>query len=119
MILADSSVWQAWLPKSRVPDPAFTEAVRERRIVCHPWILGELLLGGVSPLVAARIRTLDFLPVVPEEAVYTFIHQYRPQGVGWVDVNLLLSCIEAGAMLWTKDRDLHTAAERHGRAFPG
>lgn len=119
MILADSTVWQAWFPKSRVPDPLFTDAVRERRIVCHPWILGELLLGGISPIAASRIQTLDFLPVVADETIYTFIRQYRPKGIGWVDVNLLVACIEAGVPLWTKDEDLHANAERYGRAFPG
>lgn len=117
MILADTTVWQAWLPRSRVPDPVFTDAIRDQNIVCHPWILGELLLGGVAPAVAERIQTMDFLPLVPEESVYTFIRQYRPQGVGWVDVNLLVACIQADVLLWTKDRDLHANARKHGRAY--
>lgn len=98
-------------------DPLFVQHLTAERIVMHPWVYGELILGGIAPLVASRIQTLEFLPAAPESEVYTFVRRYRPQGIGWVDVNLLVSCIEAGVPLWTKDRDLHANAVRHGRGF--
>ena len=40
------------------------------------------------------------------------------QGIGWVDVNLLVSCLDGGVLLWTNDRELRANARLHGRAFP-
>lgn len=114
MILADTSVWTRYLVRAKQRDERFASFVAEREIVCHPWVFGELLLAGISPLVAREIENLDFLPVVAHAEVVTFVRQVHPRGVGWVDVHILLSAIQSGAYLWTFDEGLATQAERFG-----
>ena len=67
---------------------------------------------------ALDLRTLDFLPVVSDEEIYSFIRRYRPQGIGWVDAGLLVSCLQVGASLWTNDLALRALAATHGRSPP-
>lgn len=114
MILADSTVWNAYLTKRGVPDLDFARLVGEGEIVCHPWILGELLLGGLRPTIARELRRLEFLPVARHDEVIGFVERHHPQGVGWVDVNLLVSSLGAGARLWTLDGGLRANALKHG-----
>lgn len=115
MILADTNAWNRYALSRRQPDPDFARLVADGEIVCHPWIFGELVLGGISDLAARNIAQLDFIPVATHEETMTFIRRYRPRGIGWVDVNLLLSAIQAGADLLTLDTALSENAELHGR----
>lgn len=118
MILADTTIWSSSLPKSRTKNERLAALIIRGEIVCHPWVFGELILAGVTPTVATDLLTLEFLPVPREDQVYRFIRQYHPHGIGWVDVNLLVSCLEAGVQLWTNDRALRANAEIHGRSAP-
>lgn len=99
-----------------MPDLAFGRLVQDGDIVCHPWILGELVLGGLSASRTKLLRALDFLPVTTHEETLLFVRHYRPRGIGWVDVNLLLSAIHAGASVLTLDGGLLANATIHGRA---
>jgi hypothetical protein len=117
VILADSTIWCAYLPKSRTPNRRFSQFITERKVLCHPWVYGELLLAGISEAVAAEMKNLDFLDVAPDDEAVEFIERYHPQGVGWVDVNLLVACLKADVMLWTDDRGLRTNAVLHRRAL--
>lgn len=118
-ILADTSVWWVHVVRAKPPDPLFAGHLLNERIVAHPWVYGELLLAGLAPSIGRDLLALEIVPVAPQADVERFIRQYRPQGIGWVDVNLLVSCIEADAVLWTRDRDLAANAAQHGRAFTG
>lgn len=115
-VLADTSVWWSHVARSSANNDAFARRMNADLIVCHPWIHGELLLGGLSPTIARDLLALDFLPVAPQPDVERFIRHYRPQGIGWVDVNLLVSCLNEGTTLWTHDKHLRASAEVHGRS---
>ncbi len=114
MILADTTIWSSRLRKSQSRDGRFANLIARREIACHPWIFGELLLGGIAPAIAADLLTLDFLPVAPQDDVLRFIRQYHPPAIGWVDVNLVVSCLNANVALWTEDKALRAIAETHG-----
>ncbi len=51
--------------------------------------------------------------------VMAFIRRYRPTGIGWVDVNLLVSALDADATILTFDGELRRNAGLHGRIAPG
>jgi hypothetical protein len=77
----------------------------------HPWILGELVLGGLgrrAASITADLRTLPAAPVVPERDVLELIdhHSLAGTGIGWVDAQLLASARLGGADLWTHDAGL-------------
>lgn len=116
MILADTNAWSSYALSRRQPDPDFARLVADGEIVCHPWVFGELTLGGISALATRNISQLDFIPVATHEETLRFIRRYRPQGIGWVDVNLLVSAIQAGVDLLTLDTALSENAALHGRA---
>lgn len=116
MILADTDAWLRYAIKLREPDPAFARLVAEGDIVCHPWIVAELSLGGVRPRTLAALTDLRSLTLAPYPDVMSFIRRYQPKGIGWVDANLLVSALEAGADILTHDDGLRRNAELHGRA---
>ena len=118
-ILADTSIWWTHFVRSKTPDPVFSRALADGEVVLHPWVYGELLLAGITPRIANDLLTLDFLAVSPHINVVRFVEQYHPRGIGWVDVNLLVACLDNNTVLWTLVRDLLGNAERHGRAFAG
>ena len=88
----------------------------EGTVLTHPWILGELVLGGLSSREEHLLDRLPSAPVVPHDEVMAFVRVRRlmRRGIGWVDVNLLASALTASAVLWTLDRDLSAAAEELG-----
>lgn len=116
MILADTNAWSRYALSRRLPDADFARLLTDGEIVCHPWVFGELVLGGISERTTRLIAQLDFLPVASHEETMTFIRRHRPQGIGWVDVNLLVSAIQSGADLLTLDAALADNAALHGRA---
>lgn len=116
MILADVNAWARFVIRARTPDADFARLVEDGEIVVHPWIVGEMALGGARPDILQAVMKLDQLPVAPYAEVMAFIRRYRPVGIGWVDVNLLVSALDAGADLLTFDNELHRNAELHGRA---
>lgn len=103
--------------RSKPADPTFVQCLLDERIVTHPWVHGELLLAGLSASTSRDLLALAPLSVASQADVERFIRRYHPQGIGWVDVNLLVSCLDAGVLLWTNDRDLCTNARLHGRTF--
>lgn len=117
-VLADTSVWVSEYFRKKPADPAFAELLKRGELVLHPWVYGELLLAGMSPTLARDLLSRTFLSVAPPADVFRFVGQYHPKGVGWVDVNLLVSCLESGALLWTHDKALHAHASSHGRVRP-
>ena len=105
MILADTSIWVAHL---RQPGghPELIAALEEGTVSTHPFVEGELLLGGgpVDELLGGVAR----LPVEPHREVLGWIRQLaRPvQGIGWVDAHLVYSALVHQQRLMTLDRRL-------------
>jgi hypothetical protein len=85
----------------------------------HPWVLGELVLGGLVPRrksVIADLKRLPLSPLVPDEEVLELIlaRQFSGRGIGWVDVHLLASALVAGSGLWPFDGSLGAVARDLG-----
>lgn len=122
MILVDTSVW---IDHLRVGEPALSQLLERSLVLSHPWVVGEVALGGVPPAHAA-MRLMTRLPQATvathsEIMVALDAHSLTGSGIGYVDVQLIASTLlTEGSKLWTKDRRLAGVAVRLGCGYePG
>jgi len=116
MILADTSIWIAHLRNER---GELALRLERGQILAHPFVLGELMLGGLgrrSP-VPHLLRNLPQAVCASHDEVLSLIGRANlsGRGVGWVDAHLLAACrLTPDARLWTLDRKLHDLAHELG-----
>jgi len=121
VILVDTSVWIEYLRKD---DRAggLAELLELDLVLLHPWVLGELVLGGLGSQRSAimDLRHLPAAPVVSDGEVLDLILERRltGRGIGWVDTNLLASALVAAGDLWTLDTRLARTARDLGVSCP-
>jgi predicted nucleic acid-binding protein len=120
VILVDTSVWVEYF---RGTDRAkgLDDLLDEGELLLHPWVLGELALGGLGKSQDAVIADLRRLPEaihVAGDEVLELIRARRLSGkaIGWVDVQLLASALVSGSELWTFDGGLARVARDLGIA---
>jgi len=111
VILVDTSVWVDHLRRG---NDALAALLHEERVLCHPFVVGELACGRLH----RRAELLDLLgrlpaaPLVSHGETLAFVEGRRlmGRGLGWVDVHLLASASLARRPLWTLDRSLAATA---------
>ena len=120
MILVDTSVWVHHLQQG---DVALAKLLTDGRVLCHPFVCGELALGHLKQreLILDALQNLPQAQVASAEETLTFISAHTLHGIGigigYVDVHLLASTrLTPGVTLWTLDKRLAAAAERLGVA---
>jgi predicted nucleic acid-binding protein len=106
MILVDTS---AWIQHLRRSDAALVTFLREQRVRACDVVIGELLLGSGLPAGFARdLRALPRLPSPTAAETCTFVERhsrtFAGAGVGWADIQILLTAAKAGARLHTSDK---------------
>jgi predicted nucleic acid-binding protein len=117
VILVDTSVWVEHLRRG---SPRLAAILANRGALQHPFVTGELALGGL-PLrerMLAHLADLPAAPIVDHAIVLRLLeveHLYG-RGLGWVDVHLLASSLHSRCGLWTNDRSLARTAHRLGIA---
>ena len=119
MIVVDANIW---IDHLRMADATLSRLIQRRRIVIHPYTIGEIALGSL----ANRDQVLEGLALIPAAPVTEsyempeFIkhHGLFGTGIGYVDSHLLASAmlLENGK-LWTRDKRLHALADRLELAF--
>lgn len=113
MILADTSVW---IDHFRRGNPTLGALLAKGRIVCHPFIVGELALANLRNRaeILTHLKRLPQLLVASHDEVLAFVERRRLSGlgIGWVDVHLLAAVLLAGARLWALDARLARVARR-------
>lgn len=118
MILVDSSVWIGHLRKS---DVRLQEVLNSKRVLTHPFIIGELALGHLRPrnTVLSLLQNLPSSIQADDMEVLDFInrHTLYGLGVGYIDAHLLASARLTATSLWTLDKRLHEAAGKLGLAY--
>jgi len=119
IVLADTSVWvDLW----RHGNARLARLLEHDRVVVHPFVLGEIALGAVTPRadVLRHLGTLD-TPRVAEHHEVLALTERVPlwgRGIGWVDAHLLASALLDRLPLWTLDRRLGLVAHELGVAWP-
>lgn len=111
MVLVDTSVWVAHLRQGNIGLEAL---LNEGRVVCHPFVIGELACGNLRN----RFEILVHLQALPRaipaehEEVMQFIENYSlmGKGLGYIDMHLLASALLTKISLWTLDKKLHEVA---------
>ncbi len=112
MLLVDTSVWIDHLNHG---DRQLVEALQDRRVLGHPFVIGEIALGHLRQrkMLLEHLRNLPGAAVASDEEVYTLIdrRQLFGRGIGYVDAHLLAATmLTSGAKLWTRDKRLLSAA---------
>ncbi|MDO3445269.1 type II toxin-antitoxin system VapC family toxin [Agrobacterium sp. V1] len=119
MILVDSSIW---IDHFRHGDSELIKIIGDDRLLCHPFIVGELALGSLRD----RDAVLAFLAaqreavVATHAEVMTVIDGYSifSMGIGYTDAHLLTSTLlDRRSSLWTRDKRLAAAAQKVGAAL--
>jgi predicted nucleic acid-binding protein len=115
VILVDTSVWIDHLRRGQA---TLRRQLEEGRVVCHPFVVGELSLGLLRQRaeILARLQRLPQLPIARHEEVRALVERRRlmGSGIGWVDAHLLASVLIARARLWTLDARLAAVGHRLG-----
>jgi predicted nucleic acid-binding protein len=118
-VLVDTSVWRRFFAGS----PAFRglQGLLEEDglVLVHPFILGELVLGGMSSREEELFTRLPAAHRLTDEEVLVMAKRRRlaRRGIGWIDAHLLGSALTSSAVLWSADKDLAAAAKALDAAF--
>lgn len=117
MTLVDTSVWVDHLRSDGHP---LATLLAEGRVLCHPFVVGELACGSLSN----RDRFLELLGALPQAQIADHedilhlvrVREMHGRGLGWIDVHLLASALLEGCALWTMDKRLEKVAAGLGAA---
>jgi predicted nucleic acid-binding protein len=123
-VLVDTSVWRRHFSGRLSSEHArwFANLLDEDGVVLlHPWVIGELVLGGLSAKDEALLHLLPSASGVADADLLGFARHRRlaQRGIGWVDAQLLACALTHEASLWTMDRDLEAVAGALGVRFEG
>ena len=119
MILVDTSIW---IDHFRYGDAELRKIINDDRLLCHPFVVGELALGSLRE----RDAVLAFLAAQREAMIATHAevmtiidrHSIFSMGIGYTDAHLLTSTLlDQRSSLWTRDKRLAAAAQKVGAAL--
>ncbi|MDR2492144.1 MAG: PIN domain-containing protein [Coriobacteriales bacterium] len=120
MILVDTSVWVEFF-KRGFPQLRDLLAAAQGTVVTHEMVVGELALCGHvrNRNLLAAIESLYMVRTVPLQDYLSFVLTggIAGRGIGYVDANLLLSCIDHALQIWTLDKSLAELAAEHNCLF--
>ena len=113
MILIDTSVWIDHLRKR---EEAVEFLVRRRRVLVHPFIIGEIALGPMKhhDEIIDALSSLPQATVAGGHEVLYLIKQHSLMGsrIGYVDAHLLASTkLVTGGRILTRDKRLMRVAQ--------
>jgi predicted nucleic acid-binding protein len=117
-VLVGTSVWVDHL---RTGNPRLAALLDQSQVIVHPWVLGELALGGgtTNIEVATLLGALRRTPLVSESELAGFIRarSLHGRGTGYVDAQLLApTVLGSDAVLWSSDKGLGADATELGVA---
>lgn len=119
MILVDTSIW---IDHFRYGDAELREIINDDRLLCHPFVVGELALGSLRErdVVLAFLAAQREAMIATHAEVMTIIdrHSIFSMGIGYTDAHLLTSTLlDKRSSLWTRDKRLAAAAQKVGAAL--
>jgi predicted nucleic acid-binding protein len=116
VIVVDTSIW---IDHFRYGDKELKKIIEDDRLLCHPFVIGELALGSLRErdAVIAFLTSQREAVVATHAEVMTVIerHSIFSMGIGYTDAHLLTSTLlDRRSSLWTRDKRLAAAALKVG-----
>jgi hypothetical protein len=107
MIIFDTNVWISFF-KGEKKALWIKDMIIENQSILHPYIYGELLLGGIADKAEIMLQALEMTTLLDQNLIYRFIkkNKLNNKGVGWVDVNILMSALLEKHQVYTYDENL-------------
>jgi hypothetical protein len=111
-VLVDTSVWRRFFTGSSQYSGLGDLLDEDGAVLVHPFILGELVMGGLSSREEELFGRLPVAVRVADEEVLAMVKHRRltRRGIGWTDAHLLASALASTAVLWSADKELASAA---------
>ena len=111
-VLVDTSVWRRYFSGTASVRGLGDLLDEDGAVLVHPFIIGEMVLGGLSAREEQLFARLPSAGVVRREEVLELVRRRRlaRRGIGWVDAHLLASALTSSAVLWSVDPDLSGVA---------
>jgi predicted nucleic acid-binding protein len=121
VILIDASIW---IDHIRSANRAIPELVDARKVLCHPFVIGEVAMGQFRGrgVFLTGLQKLQSAEVASDPEVMTLVERHRlfGKGIGYVDAHLLAAAfLTPEARLWTRDKRLKDAAKQMKLAAEG
>jgi predicted nucleic acid-binding protein len=118
-VLVDTSVWRGYFMGRAATRPLRLLLEEDGLILVHPLVIGELVLGGLSPQQERLLEQLPQTQRVPGDEVLTLIRRRRlaRKGIGWVDAELIAASLVSHAQLWSLDSALAKVANNLNLGF--
>jgi len=115
-VLVDTSVWRRYFSGTASARGLGDLLDEDGAVLVHPFIIGEMVLGGLSVREQHLFVRLPSAGVVPHAEVLELVRRRRlaRRGIGWVDAHLLASALTSSAVLWSVDANLSTVAGELG-----
>lgn len=113
-VLVDSCIWIDHINNG---DAELIGALKRRRVLLHPMIVGEVALGSITNR-QAILQDLKVLPQAPSAShaeVVAMIEwlELHNTGIGYVDAHLLAATRQLkDTLLWTRAKRLRAQAKR-------
>ena len=114
-VLVDTNVWIGFL---REPTPELRKLIEHGRVIMHPCVIGEVLVGNVPrrKMIEEFLLSLPLAVEAEFGEVLSMIERrgLAGRGLQWNDVLLLAAARLSSARLWTRDKRLAEAAYELG-----
>ncbi len=110
-----------WIDHLRRGDATLAVLLESANVVAHPFVVGEMACGSLRPRTKV-LRLLSDLPMATTATHDEVMHFIAAQslgrrGIGFVDVDLLVSAAIDRCKRWTRDKALGVQCARRGVAF--
>jgi predicted nucleic acid-binding protein len=118
-VLVDTSAWRRFFAGAKSFRPLLDILDEDDAVLTHPFVMGELVLGGLSREQEELFSRLPQAPLVAHEEVMGLVRRkgLERRGIGWVDAHLLGSALLSSARLWTADKALARVGAELGLDF--
>jgi predicted nucleic acid-binding protein len=114
-VLVDTNLWIDFL---RGPLPELRILIKQRRVITHPCVIGEVLVGSVArrKVIEEFLLSLPLAVEAEFREVLAMIERrgLAGRGLQWNDMLLLAAAQLSSARLWTRDKRLAAAADEFG-----
>ena len=111
MVIVDTNVWIDFF-KGKIQAKKLSEIIELGEILIHPFVLTELVFGGLKKEFQKKLEIMQVTEILSEEKKRLFIQKEKlcGRGLGLVDIHLLASARIVPCQIWTFDSYLNKAA---------